>query len=714
MRVFSGNLVRQFPSQITGNAGAGVQISVYVGRTGNTLASIFNAAGAPISNPLTTDSAGYYEFSAVDGEYRLSFGFPNIPDGYVDFLSGQELRMEFESLRNDFDTFVEVQGLVYKDPATFTTGATLNGPNEALRRASDGEYFRRVEGPYPYTVAPGTDPTVDPLYVAVGSASLAANLAAVDSNQLVGGIQAGELAALVKSSDQQGIDLSHQCGNGKTVVIAGDSLSFNAYDFPVPLNPTDYADGANSPGLMAWSHMLRDFIHRNDPNFVHASDFGFFPQGGATVLVNALTDTDKYFLPFNNTFAECKGFASTDVIRLTIPRVVDSDIIRLHCVNAGAGFAAKAGKVDVWVFTISGTFINKTTVNTGGRTGYLELEPFNIDIGDSFPKNKAVIVEIRNFRKTDDSEPGASGVSLLVQAAQTNCSNVYLTGRGGYTTAQIRAEKDTMITDYNPDVVMLIAGANDRALGRTSSTVIADLTDIVNSTRAVKPNCDFVFMTTTRASDAGFGPDEIVNGETMTEWLLAIRTAMLALGCRYFDTYNLFNRVPASVWRFDNIHMTKAGGKILFDNVVSEYFSASINENSLLLANPFPDYQMSSGVVIQDGPVPAPGFAVVQFSSAGNVYSVQQIDDRTGVLNTVLRGDDAFDLDVTFNYQLNQSKLSVNIVPVSSFGAVQPIVTIGSYTSNKVQATLFNLLGSPISAITDAQNNGQKYLIKWS
>lgn len=182
MRVFSGNLVRQFPSQLNNSIAAnGVSISVYVGKTGTTLASLFNAAGAPISNPLTTDSAGYYTFSAVDGIYRLSIGFPSVPDLFVDMLDGEALRGDFDEFKTEqqqnYDDFIAVQGLIYKDPDTFTTGSELDGPNEALRRESDGEYFRRIQGPYPYTVAPDTDPTSDPLYVAVGSASLSARLA---------------------------------------------------------------------------------------------------------------------------------------------------------------------------------------------------------------------------------------------------------------------------------------------------------------------------------------------------------------------------------------------------------------------------------------------------------------------------------------------------------------------------------------------------------
>lgn len=197
--------VLQFPSNITGNAAAGVQVTVSRADGGAfTMYATNSTSGPALSNPLATDSKGFVAFYARDGIYNLDFndGFPRQTIQLTDVAAVSALANDLQDsydtfsadILNQFDTFVDVQGLIYKDPDTFTTGSTLDGPNEALKRASDGEYFRRTQGPYPYTVTPGTDPTADPFYAAVGSASLAERLAAEDSDTPVGGIKASALS----------------------------------------------------------------------------------------------------------------------------------------------------------------------------------------------------------------------------------------------------------------------------------------------------------------------------------------------------------------------------------------------------------------------------------------------------------------------------------------------------------------------------------------
>lgn len=83
-------------------------------------------------------------------------------------------------------------GFVFLDPLSFATGATLTNSAHALRR-SDGEYFR-WSGPLPKHVQPGTDPLSDNRYIAVGSAALAQRLADPNSEQLIAGVPAKELA----------------------------------------------------------------------------------------------------------------------------------------------------------------------------------------------------------------------------------------------------------------------------------------------------------------------------------------------------------------------------------------------------------------------------------------------------------------------------------------------------------------------------------------
>jgi|GEM_PF-5079518 len=89
-------------------------------------------------------------------------------------------------------------GFLFLDPLSFTTGATLTNSMHALRR-SDGEYFR-WSGALPKNVAPGTDPLSDINFVAIGSASFAQKLADPDSEQIIAGVPAKDLA-LSSTSD---------------------------------------------------------------------------------------------------------------------------------------------------------------------------------------------------------------------------------------------------------------------------------------------------------------------------------------------------------------------------------------------------------------------------------------------------------------------------------------------------------------------------------
>ena len=100
-----------------------------------------------------------------------------------------------------------------------------------------------------------------------------------------------------------------------------------------------------------------------------------------------------------------------------------------------------------------------------------------------------------------------------------------------------------MITNYAPDLLFLTAGANDRFAGVTSASFIADLTLTVNATRAVNPTSEIIYMAPTHASDSMFQSGVVLNGETIEEWLRAIKQACIDLSCRYFSMYDLFEKL---------------------------------------------------------------------------------------------------------------------------------------------------------------------------
>ncbi len=204
MQKFNGSLIRQFPSLVTGNAAAGVQVSVFIAG-GNTLATLYatnNTAGVQLSNPLTTDGNGFYSFYAADGKYVLEFnnGFPSLAVQLVDV---DAIRNDFDALeasntafRNEqqaaYDAFVLSQG--WDQVGTFAAGFTYTSPNQVGQDA-DGNWWRWA-GTIPAggkTVTAGTLPTSDANYKLVGDGVLRSALAAPDSTVLVGGVEAGDL-----------------------------------------------------------------------------------------------------------------------------------------------------------------------------------------------------------------------------------------------------------------------------------------------------------------------------------------------------------------------------------------------------------------------------------------------------------------------------------------------------------------------------------------
>lgn len=199
MERFSNSLILQFPSQITGNAAAGVQVTVKIAGT-NTLATLYatdNTAGATKSNPTTTDSKGFYSFYAADGKYTLEFnnGFPSLEMQLVDVA---EIRSDFDALeasnelfkdeqQANYDAFVLSQG--WDQVGTFAAGFTYTSPNQ-VGQDVDGNWWR-WNGSFPKTVTAGILPSSDPDYKLVGDGVLRSDLA--DGSADIGGVSAGSL-----------------------------------------------------------------------------------------------------------------------------------------------------------------------------------------------------------------------------------------------------------------------------------------------------------------------------------------------------------------------------------------------------------------------------------------------------------------------------------------------------------------------------------------
>lgn len=182
MQKFNGSLIRQFPSSVSGNAAAGVQVTVYLSGT-NTLASIYedNEFTAK-ANPVTTLANGFYSFKANDGKYRLQFsnGFPSLEVQLLDavqFVSdtesgagllGQAASAAVQSINEaNNEVRTALDGLInsgfFPAVGSFESGGTITERNQFLQlvttSGSDLAGGYTWGGPLPKVVSPSSTPS---------------------------------------------------------------------------------------------------------------------------------------------------------------------------------------------------------------------------------------------------------------------------------------------------------------------------------------------------------------------------------------------------------------------------------------------------------------------------------------------------------------------------------------------------------------------------
>jgi len=102
MKAYHNSAVLQFDDSTTGNAGAGVPVTVRLSST-QALVSIFDLDEVAIANPTTTDSKGNYAFKTADGVYDII-----ISEGTGDEVKLEKVQIsEFIGVINDLSQAYE-------------------------------------------------------------------------------------------------------------------------------------------------------------------------------------------------------------------------------------------------------------------------------------------------------------------------------------------------------------------------------------------------------------------------------------------------------------------------------------------------------------------------------------------------------------------------------------------------------------------------------
>ena len=491
--------------------------------------------------------------------------------------------------------------------------------------------------------------------------------------------------------------------DGSRVVITGDSLSYNRYDFDVTPRANAYDC---PPGLMSWSFMLRDFIHRADSCFIHADRLDIVNQTGNW---NAATD---YTLSFNNRYVTITGSSSSELYFLYNAERSTTNKIILHCSSNPntSGDAICDVYYSMYPYTteeLSGVL----DARPGSR--FAGFEPFTFEINTGAHSIHPIKVIFKNFKLRDGSPITSGSNGFILNAVGTKSTEVNLTGRGGWTANQLLADFHNRVGQYNPDLLIMILGANDRYYG-TKEQYVSGLLGIINSTYSLNPNCKVICLTAMPSDDEGYSPDGVRNGSTMRDFLESAKLAVVSSGAIWFDNYELFRKIDAGVWRFDNVHLTKFGNKILFDSVVGRFFNGAALDQNMHYYNPLLQAANNRKIPEITGGFGFHGACTFIYDNTTKTYTITSRSGDVAVIKGVYRGVSAHNLTIEFNYSVrgmfgNAPKIGpVSVLHTGSSG-VFALARLDYIGGNKVKFFLANITSN--SLITDEENNGVSYTV---
>jgi len=355
--------------------------------------------------------------------------------------------------------------------------------------------------------------------------------------------------------------------NGKNVVITGDSLSYNNYGFGFPFAAT--AQDANA-GIRSWGFLLRDAIHMSDPCFTYGDNIPWHIKNPSYAAV-AINNTNPFVLPFNNRSLRCVVSNSAAEVTLTVQsfNIVNKQVI-LHLAHS----PGQPGKFDVYYNDNNGgadVFVQNVEIGNGvAHQGYA---PFTVVIPINTVDSCARII-FKNFTDVSNN-PIVTPLAFYVLAAASKLTNVYTTGVGGTTSEYTNTNYTALIGSYDPDLLILCTGANDR-VSYGIDRHIAALDSIITKARTTNPAVRIIHITAPPAvgvDNPGFYPDTATAfGSTMQQWVSAVERLCASRDVEFFNQYRYLYNVESSYLFVDGIHLTRNAGRDIFKALIADYF----------------------------------------------------------------------------------------------------------------------------------------------
>ncbi len=324
-----------------------------------------------------------------------------------------------------------------------------------------------------------------------------------------------------------------------SVVITGDSLAYNRYDFidePM-MNAWDCPIA-----MQSWSFLLRDYL------ITHSS--GWVPAEKINIQINPrdmLADPPKAAL------------IKKHDQRLPLTEQQPLDTLSINVENSISAIQIKGCPENLCFITNSKAALFETDGKQIDLQGDINL--FN---GSYFKWVTSHSGFLKKF---------IEGSLLNIAGAADTKTDVFLTGSGSKTAEWMLENSYERILKYNPNLCILIIGANNRRMNNPKNFKAA-LNELIAAMKENKTEIILISPPHSTTTDPQWGADNIYQpNEVVTKPIMKIlKKAAFDNKIPFINLFEFFRGIPSGDWRFDNTHFTQEGNFLLYKAIIDNYF----------------------------------------------------------------------------------------------------------------------------------------------
>jgi len=488
------------------------------------------------------------------------------------------------------------------------------------------------------------------------------------------------------------------------LVVTGDSLSYNRYDY----DPAGRATAeAGKYGYKSWAYLIRDAFLRNLPGWCGVGDMLIGSESTADLKYEAGSFAE-YYLPLDGRRIG-GGFDVDETLILYVPPTAPADPSRstgplyLYIMTAPT---ANAGTFTATVYNaVTGAQVgDPVSFSSESGGAYLDYALKAVSLGTAIATFTPIKIVIEL-----DTQAGVGPTNLTVLGTASTEVTWKHTGQGSTTTDWLATNVATLVTDHTPDIVLICTGANDIGGGLTEAQTYANVLATVDAIRTANVYTEIVLISPPPTSSRA-------DSVALTR-VRAIRRVAAERDCGYIDLFSVFRRTDPAYWRYDNIHMTKEGNQMAFEAIAAAFFpgldislctqsnhqaadtmhySEQTPRNALWRWRPYLPVDVAAAYASATGRISAAttldGWAGV-YTAPGIRISAATLLNRTGTTDDLLRiAENGGRVELTVQNPFHAGWLSPRLIPAPILvddGTNEPIVLIEASRSGS--ATIYTV-----------------------